>query len=163
MAPQATMIIIDNSRFSRNGDILPTRFDAQIESLRMMVNARLQENRESSVGLMTMGAGKVECLVTFVKESQQIMGQIGKVRVTGQSNLLKAIQIAQLSLKHRSNKNQTQRIMVMVASPVKASQSELAKVARNLKRNNISLDILNLGKISIPFLHQILFLRWIFE
>lgn len=34
----------------------------------------------------------------------------------------------------------------MVSSPVTASQSQLSKVARNLKRNNISVDILNLGE-----------------
>lgn len=59
MPLEATMIIIDNSQHSRNGDILPNRFDAQTEALALLANAKLQENLESAVGLMTMG-GKVE-------------------------------------------------------------------------------------------------------
>ena len=62
MPLEATMIIVDNSKYARNGDILPTRFDAQVEAISLLANAKLNENVESSVGLMAMG-GRVDVSV----------------------------------------------------------------------------------------------------
>lgn len=56
MPLEATIIIADNSKYSRNGDIIPSRFDAQVEAISLLANAKLNENMESVVGLMTMGS-----------------------------------------------------------------------------------------------------------
>ena len=42
-----------------------------------------------------------------------------EIDVEGESNFTAAVQIAQLALKHRQNKNQRQRIVIFVASPIK--------------------------------------------
>lgn len=55
MPLEATIIIIDNSKHSRNGDIIPSRFDAQVDAINLVAEAKLDENQESVVGLMTMG------------------------------------------------------------------------------------------------------------
>jgi 26S proteasome regulatory subunit N10 len=60
MVLEATIIILDNSKYARNGDILPSRFDSQADALGLLANAKLQENQESAVGLMTMGGRNVE-------------------------------------------------------------------------------------------------------
>lgn len=52
--------------------------------------------------------------------------------------------VAQLCLKHRINKNQRQRIVVFVSSKVNASDEELAKLAIKLKRNSIAVDLVNI-------------------
>lgn len=145
MPLEATMFILDNSKYSRNGDILPTRFDAQVHVLGKYVDSKLNENPESCVGLMTMGGNKADCLVTLVKEKQEIMGNIGKISLGGELAFLKAVQIAQLALKHRSNKHQAQRIVAIVASPVEERQQELVAFAKTLRRNNIAINIMNLG------------------
>merc|ERR1712080_542870 len=65
-------------------------------------------------------------------------------------------QVAQLALKHRQNKNQRQRIIVLVCSPVKDSQAALVKLGKKLKKNNVALDIVSFGTpdvdLSIPSL-----------
>lgn len=55
----------------------------------------------------------------------------------------------QLALKHRQNKLQKQRIIVFIASPIEDSQQDLVKLARKMKKNNISVDIINFGEETV--------------
>ena len=48
---------IDNSEWMRNGDYLPTRWDAQSDAVNIVFDAKTSSNPESRVGLITM-AGK---------------------------------------------------------------------------------------------------------
>lgn len=52
----------------------------------------------------------------------------------------------QLVLKHRQNKNQRQRIILFVASPLKEDEKTLVKLGKKLKKNSIALDIVNFGQ-----------------
>jgi 26S proteasome regulatory subunit N10 len=49
-------------------------------------------------------------------------------------------------LKHRQNKNQQQRVIYFVGSPIDTDKEELVKLAKRLKKNNISVDIVNFGE-----------------
>jgi len=57
MVLEATVIVIDNSEWMRNGDYTPTRIEAQADAVTLLFNAKTQSNPENTVGLMTM-AGK---------------------------------------------------------------------------------------------------------
>lgn len=57
MPLEATMMIIDNSEYMRNGDYQENRFDAQMHAARRVHQAKADSNQESSIGIMTM-AGK---------------------------------------------------------------------------------------------------------
>ena len=57
MPLEATMIVIDNSEYMRNGDYHPSRFDAQTDAVNRVVQTKTDSNPENSVGIMTM-AGK---------------------------------------------------------------------------------------------------------
>lgn len=46
---------VDNSEFTRNGDYTPTRFEAQVDAVGLLFNAKTQSNPENTVGLMSMG------------------------------------------------------------------------------------------------------------
>jgi 26S proteasome regulatory subunit N10 len=54
-----------------------------------------------------------------------------------------------LALKHRQNKLQKQRVIVFVASPIEDSQQALVRLARKMKKNNISIDIINFGEEAV--------------
>jgi len=54
-----------------------------------------------------------------------------------------------LALKHRQNKLQKQRIIVFIASPIEESQQNLVRLARKMKKNNISIDIVNFGEEAV--------------
>lgn len=47
------------------------------------------------------------------------------IPLEGENNISAAVQIAQLALKHRQNKNQRQRIVIFCGSPVKEDQVRL--------------------------------------
>jgi 26S proteasome regulatory subunit N10 len=53
-----------------------------------------------------------------------------------------------LALKHRQNKLQKQRIIVFVASPIEDTSQNLVRLAKKMKKNNISVDIINFGEES---------------
>lgn len=49
-------------------------------------------------------------------------------------------------MKHRQNRNQRQRIIVFVASPVESDEKTLVKLAKKLKKNNVAVDVINFGE-----------------
>ena len=71
---------------------------------------------------------------------------MNKAAIGGTSDLLTAVQIAQLALKHRENKNQRQRIVVFVGSPLQDTQDSLIKLGKRLRKNNVLVDIVTFGE-----------------
>jgi 26S proteasome regulatory subunit N10 len=67
-------------------------------------------------------------------------------KVSGKINLSAGLQVAGLALKHRQNKNQRQRIVVFVGSPVTEEESALVKLGKKLKKNSVAVDIVNFGE-----------------
>lgn len=144
------MMIIDDSEYMRNGDYLPTRFDAQSDAVNIVFQTKVDSNPESTVGIMTMAGKGPEVLVTHTKEVGQIIGAIHKAsnKIGGEIDIPTAIAVAQLALKHRENKNLRQRIIVFVASPLEgqaADEKAMVKLAKKLKKNNVAIDIICFG------------------
>merc|ERR1719428_1008064 len=76
-----------------------------------------------------------------------MVSELTKIQIRGQSDLLRGIQTAQLALKHRQNKNQKQRIIAFVGSPVEATEKQLETLGKNLKKNNVSLDLVSFVRV----------------
>ena len=57
MPLEATVIIVDNSEYMRNGDYHPDRFHAQSDAVTTLFQTKVDSNPENTVGYMTM-AGK---------------------------------------------------------------------------------------------------------
>ena len=57
MVLEASMVVVDNSEWMRNGDFVPTRFEAQNDAVNLVFGAKTQANPENTVGLVSM-AGK---------------------------------------------------------------------------------------------------------
>lgn len=55
MTLEATIVILDNTEYARNGDHLPSRYEAQAESIQPIINAKQLMNMENAVGILTMG------------------------------------------------------------------------------------------------------------
>lgn len=53
-----------------------------------------------------------------VKNKCDLCCSLQNLDIEGQANLSSAVQIAQLALKHRQNKNQRQRIVIFIGSPI---------------------------------------------
>lgn len=144
MVLECVMIIIDNSEPSRNGDVLPNRFQAQMDTVSSLINYKTNQNVETSVGLMTSGGDNVQVLVTPTNETSLLYSVFNKVQVGGANKFGKALQIAQLALKHRVNKKQKERIIAFVASEIRENDTEIIDICRKMRRNNTQIDIINI-------------------
>ncbi|PGH14662.1 hypothetical protein AJ80_05843 [Polytolypa hystricis UAMH7299] len=147
MVLEATMIIVDNSESSRNGDYLPTRFLAQADAINLIHNAKTQANPESSVGLMSMGGNGPEVLVTLTADIGKILEGLHRTKIRGTSHLASSIQVAGLALKHRREKAQRQRIVVFTCSPIVEDEKTLVKLAKRMKKYNVSIDFIAFGDL----------------
>lgn len=54
---------------------------------------------------------------------------------------------SQLALKHRQNKSQRQRIIVFTCSPIAEDEKSLVKLAKRMKKNNVSIDFVAFGDL----------------
>ena len=78
----------------------------------------------------------------------KILAAFARVSNNGNCDFSSSIQIAQLALKHRKNKVGGQRIIVFVGSPVKDEVKVLQKLGKQLKKNNIAVDVVLMGEIA---------------
>ncbi|GMM54668.1 proteasome regulatory particle base subunit [Maudiozyma humilis] len=147
MVLEATVLIVDNSEYSRNGDFPRTRFEAQIDAVEYIFQAKRNSNPENSVGLISSAGFNPVVLSTFTTEFGKILAGLHDTTIGGSIHLSTAIQIAALTLKHRQNTHQHQRIVVFVCSPISDSREDLVKLAKKLKKNGIAVDIINFGEI----------------
>lgn len=111
---------IDNSEWTRNGDYIPTRFQAQSDCVFLLAQAKGNQNPENTVGVLTMAGKTPRVIATPTSEVHKLTNALQSVEIEGESNLANAVQVAQLALKHRQNKNQRQRIVIFVGSPIQA-------------------------------------------
>ena len=166
---------MDNSEASRNGDYVPSRWEAQADAANLIFQYKTQANPESSVGLMSMGGSGPEVLTTLTTNPGKVLDGLHRTKIRGQSHFHTAIMIAsvrlyphqaalyrhvtsyhtdsqlQLALKHRQNKSQRQRIVVLTCSPLEGpneSQSSLVKLAKRMKKNNVSIDVVAFGDLN---------------
>ncbi|KAK9237195.1 hypothetical protein V1525DRAFT_432964 [Lipomyces kononenkoae] len=146
MVLEATMIVIDNSEFMRNGDYTPSRYEAQSDAVNVIFSAKIGSNPESAVGLMTMAGRAPEVLVSLTTDFGKVLASMVQTKIHGKAHATTAIQVAALALKHRQNKAQRQRVIVFVGSPVQDDEKELIKLAKKMKKNNIAVDFINFGE-----------------
>ncbi|KAI0315349.1 hypothetical protein OF83DRAFT_1173907 [Amylostereum chailletii] len=161
MPLEATMIILDNSEYMRNGDYVPTRFEAQSDAATTVFRTKIDSNQENTVGVMTMAnkgfvslpprpsapspqssppphpnAPSPEVLVTHSKELGEILGALhdASSKLGGLASIPTAIAIAQLALKHRQNKNLRQRVLVFVGSPLEDASPDAERALVRLAK-----------------------------
>lgn len=93
-------------------------------------------------------AGKgVELLVSPTEDETKVLASFAKISMSGSNNFVTAVQIAELALKHRKNKHGSQRIVVFVGSPLKDDIPILEKVGKQLRKNNVGVDVISMGEV----------------
>lgn len=120
------MVCVDNSEWTRNGDYAPSRFQAQADAVNLLAGAKTQANPENTVGVLTMAGKTPRVLVTPTPDLGRVLNSMQGLQIEGEANLSAAVQIAQLALKHRQNKNQRQRIVLFVGSPIREDKARSA-------------------------------------
>lgn len=95
---------------------------------------------------LTLRFTSPEVLVTPTQDIGKILSALHSLKISGEADITTGVQIAQLALKHRQNKNQRQRIVVFVGSPLVSDEKTLVKLGKKLKKNNVSIDIVSFGE-----------------
>lgn len=90
---------------------------------------------------------RVDMLVSPTEEMGKVLASMAKIKTAGKNDLSSSVQIAQLALKHRKNKNGEQRIILFIGSPVSDEVPALMKLGKQLKKNNVSVDVISMGDI----------------
>lgn len=144
MTLESTVICVDNSEYCRNGDFQPTRLSAQRDAANLVARTKLRQNAENACGLLTMSNNHL--VTTLTTDQSKFFSVMSRIEPEGECNFTAAIRVAQLSLKHRMNKNHRQRIVIFICSPVVETEPEIIKVAKRLKKEKVSLDIISFGE-----------------
>ncbi|KAL7579399.1 hypothetical protein ACA910_014068 [Epithemia clementina (nom. ined.)] len=150
---ESCIVLLDCSEYMRNGDYVPTRLEAQQDAANLLVGAKTQAHAQSTVGV---SAG-TQVLVSPTREIGKILSALHSATLsigggsqtmqTSNSDLTAAVQVASLALKHRPEKNGGQRIVAFVGTPVESEVKALQKAGRQLKKNNIAIDIIAMGEL----------------
>ena len=85
-------------------------------------------------------------MVTLTTDSGKILAKLHAMQPKGDLKLLSGIKIAHLALKHRLGKNHKTRIVMFVGSPIEAEEKELIKIAKKLKKEKVSVDVVSFGE-----------------
>ena len=141
------MICLDNSEFMRNGDFVPTRIASQKDAASVVCSDKIHSNPENTVGVLAMaGRDGIEVLVSPTEDIGKVLAAFSRVNIGGKTDFSSAVQIAQLALKHRKNKNGGQRIIAFVGSPIIDDVNNLKKIGKQLKKNNVAVDVISMGE-----------------
>jgi len=107
------------------------------------------------MGIMSMSGTRVEMKLTQTNDIGTLMDTIANIDISklinqiltilsdGYAQLFSAVKVAQLSLKHRMNKAQRQRIIAFVGHPMKETLEQCEDLGKRLKRNNVAIDVIN--------------------
>ncbi|ORM41530.1 26S proteasome non-ATPase regulatory subunit 4 -like protein [Babesia sp. Xinjiang] len=144
MTVEVTIICVDNSEYSRNGDFSPNRLAAQMDSIGLIASARMSEHFENMVGIVCFAGRGSRLIAAPSNDLGTFLSGLQLVKPYGESEFMKGLHMAQLALKHRLNKSQAQRIICFIASPVKEDIEYCAAIGRLLKKGNVSVDIVNM-------------------
>jgi 26S proteasome regulatory subunit N10 len=85
--------------------------------------------------------------VSPTEDIGKILACFSKIKLGGHADFATTVQIAQLALKHRKNKNGGQRIVVFVGSPIQDGVEKMVKIGKQLKKNNVAVDVISLGEV----------------
>lgn len=145
MPLEATLFCLDNSGYSRNADYNITRLAAQLETLQFLGSAKIRDNMESLLGVLSMAGPRVQVHVSLSREMVQLMNSVRPLRSAGYCDIINSLKVAHLTLKNRQNKSQRQRIVIFIASPILCSSTELVTMGKQLKKNNVHVDVIHFG------------------
>lgn len=101
---------------------------------------------------MSMAGTGPTVLSTPTTNFGAVLAGFHETKIKGQARLGTAISVAMLALKHRANKSQRQRIVVLICSELDQkfgdkndTEKELIKLAKKCKKNNVSVDFVAFG------------------
>ena len=70
---ETTVICVDNSEWTRNGDYAPCRFQAQVDAVNLLAGSKTEANAENTVGILLMAGDGPRILTTPTTDLGKIL------------------------------------------------------------------------------------------
>lgn len=97
------------------------------------------------MGVLSLAGKTPRVLVTLTPDLGKVLNAMSEVEISGETNLTAGLQIAQLALKHRQNKNGRAKLVLFIGSPIRESTEDLVKLGKKLKKNSVAVDVVSFG------------------
>jgi 26S proteasome regulatory subunit N10 len=94
-----------------------------------------------------MAGKRVEVHVTLTNDLARVLNAVKDIKLSQECDFITALNISVLTLRHRQNKNQKQRIILFIGSPIRHKLEEMVQVGKKLKKYNIAVDIISFGHV----------------
>jgi len=92
---------------------------------------------------MSIAGNRTDVRVTQTNQDGKLNAAINGIEINGEGKFCTGVKVAQLSLKHRMNKSQRQRIIIFVGHPIHEEEAELEELGKRLRKNNVAIDIIS--------------------
>lgn len=123
----------------RNGDYPSTRLEAQNDAVVLLIEAKLADNVESTVGLLSVSATGARLIAAATEDKAKLLANLHGLHASGgAADFVSAVKTAALALKHRKNVAGGQRVIVFTGSPIGSTNAELKTLGEQLRKNNVS-------------------------
>ena len=76
MPLEATMLVLDNSEWMRNGDYTPSRWDSQSDAVNVLFDAKTNAHPENMIGVLTMAGKSPAVLATLTQDISKVFAGI---------------------------------------------------------------------------------------
>jgi 26S proteasome regulatory subunit N10 len=101
------------------------------------------------MGVISMAGKRVNIHATLNQDLARILTALKEITLSGNCDFITSLNICVLTLKHRQNKNQKQKIVLFVGSPITHPKEEMLQTARKLKKMNIGVDVISFGPVDL--------------
>jgi 26S proteasome regulatory subunit N10 len=81
--PEATMIILDNSDFSINGDYEPTRWLSQIDAAGLLITTKMEQHQDNFMGITLSGGKQVEVICSPSNDLTKVSSFLYGIKLSG--------------------------------------------------------------------------------
>merc|ERR1719499_2875692 len=145
--PEACFILVDCSSYCRNGDFRGSRWTTMKNAVDLICTRKMESNVENSVGLISMKYSGPEISLHLTEERRwnSTLAKTDLSHGRGSIEIHEAIRKARLALKHKRNPKQGKKIIVIVCSPITTEPRTLTRMAKDLKKNGLAMDIICFG------------------
>ena len=85
--PEATIVILDNSEYSINGDYEPTRWLSQIDAAGLLIQTKLESSHENAMGIALSAGKHAEIICTPSNDITKVTSYLYGIKLHGHQTL----------------------------------------------------------------------------
>lgn len=85
--PEATIVILDNSNYSINGDYYPTRWLSQIDAAGLLIQTKMEQSHENLMGIGLSAGSQVEIICTPCNDVGKVTSFLYGIKQSGLQKL----------------------------------------------------------------------------